>query len=233
MGFQLFETSGTFNPASWGLKAGDMLYILAIGGGGGGGSNGYGDTTAATNGSSSSFGSVVTAAGGNAANHTLLGSIQTGSVQGSMGYISNSICIGGSGGDGWYPGIGVRHAACLNLQIGPSDTFGHTAGTTMHTSSLQTPSTVNRAQNGGASAESELGGAGGVGYGAGGGGGVHGTSYYQSAGGNSGCLIIKSYQLTSTASIAVTVGNGGKGGYMSNWSNYGGGGARGCVYVFW
>ena len=36
MGFQLFETSGTFNPATWGLKAGDIISIVCVGGGGGG-----------------------------------------------------------------------------------------------------------------------------------------------------------------------------------------------------
>jgi hypothetical protein len=65
MGFQLFETSGTFNPADWGLKTGDMLYIVAIGGGGGG-VGAYGNASA---GSASSFGSIVTAAGGNAASN--------------------------------------------------------------------------------------------------------------------------------------------------------------------
>ena len=36
MGFQLFESSGTFNPSDWGLKAGDIISIVCVGGGGGG-----------------------------------------------------------------------------------------------------------------------------------------------------------------------------------------------------
>ena len=36
MGMQIFEQSGTFRPADWGLQIGDMLQIIAVGGGGGG-----------------------------------------------------------------------------------------------------------------------------------------------------------------------------------------------------
>lgn len=36
MGMQVFEQSGAFRPSDWGLKAGDMLQIIAVGGGGGG-----------------------------------------------------------------------------------------------------------------------------------------------------------------------------------------------------
>lgn len=32
MGFALFESSGTFNPASYGLVVGDMLQVVAVGG---------------------------------------------------------------------------------------------------------------------------------------------------------------------------------------------------------
>ena len=33
MGFALFESSGTFNPASYGLVVGDTLQVVAVGGG--------------------------------------------------------------------------------------------------------------------------------------------------------------------------------------------------------
>ena len=36
MGMQIFEQSGTFRPADWGLKAGDIVQVIAVGGGGGG-----------------------------------------------------------------------------------------------------------------------------------------------------------------------------------------------------
>lgn len=32
MGFALFESSGTFNPASYGLVIGDVLQVVAVGG---------------------------------------------------------------------------------------------------------------------------------------------------------------------------------------------------------
>ena len=57
MGFQLFETSDTFNPADWGLKAGDIICVVCVGGGG----------SAGAAGSSSSFGTYVTSTGGIAA----------------------------------------------------------------------------------------------------------------------------------------------------------------------
>lgn len=40
MGMQVFTKSGVFNPADWGLKAGDMVQVIAVGGGGGGGGGG-------------------------------------------------------------------------------------------------------------------------------------------------------------------------------------------------
>ena len=46
MGMQIFEQSGTFRPADWGLKAGDIVQVIAVGGGGGG--NGTNRTKAAT-----------------------------------------------------------------------------------------------------------------------------------------------------------------------------------------
>lgn len=73
-----------------------------------------------------------------------------------------------------------------------------------------------------------------IGYGAGGGG------WYAATGGNAGEVKLASVTLANTASISVTVGNGGTGGYTYYYSSgarrveaYGGGGARGCVAVFW
>lgn len=80
------------------------------------------------------------------------------------------------------------------------------------------------------------GGPGGIGYGAGGGGAAssrYGFRYQSGApGGNAGAIESVSYTLSSAspASFAVTVGAGGAG---ANIGRYGGGGARGCVAVFW
>lgn len=80
------------------------------------------------------------------------------------------------------------------------------------------------------------GGPGGIGYGAGGGGATssrYGFNRQSGApGGNAGAIESVSYTLSSAspASFAVTVGAGGAG---ANVGRYGGGGARGCVAVFW
>jgi hypothetical protein len=63
MGFTIFTSSGTFNPADHGLKAGDMIHIIAIGGGGGGGAYTY--ATQGTAGGTTSFGSYLSCPGGN------------------------------------------------------------------------------------------------------------------------------------------------------------------------
>lgn len=79
-------------------------------------------------------------------------------------------------------------------------------------------------------------GPGGVGYGAGGGGGIMPGN--GSFGGNAGEVCHLDYVLTASdmAGIPVTVGSGGKGsnsGSTSYFVEYGGGGASGCVAVWW
>ena len=79
-------------------------------------------------------------------------------------------------------------------------------------------------------------GPGGAGYGAGGGGGVMPST--GSYGGNGGEIAHLDHVLTSSdmSGIAVTVGNGGKGsnsGSTSYFVEYGGGGAKGCVAIWW
>lgn len=75
MGYVLFESSGTFNPSTYGLVPGDTVQVIAVGGGGGGcGANGaqYNATssrsrnggTAGAAGGASSFGNILSAAGG-------------------------------------------------------------------------------------------------------------------------------------------------------------------------
>ena len=70
-------------------------------------------------------------------------------------------------------------------------------------------------------------GSGGKGYGAG------GAGVYTGLGGTSGALRFASYILPNTDTIPVTVGNGGAGGYRGEQYYFSGGGARGCVAVFW
>lgn len=79
-------------------------------------------------------------------------------------------------------------------------------------------------------------GMGGIGYGAGGGASPWGNGTGFGCGGNAGTLKSAHHVITSAdiAGIAVTVGDGGSGGVHNSGDSYcGGGGARGCVAVFW
>ena len=100
MGFQLFETSGTFNPTTWGLKVGDCIHIVCMGGGGGGGGSSYSSSetsaghTTGTAGGTSSFGSVISSAGGSG------GGASVGSSGGAKG-----ASFSGAGAGGWMPNV--------------------------------------------------------------------------------------------------------------------------------
>lgn len=67
MGFKLFESSGTFKPADYGLNIGDEIFVICVGAGGGGGGIATSESAAITSGSpggASSFGSFLSCAGG-------------------------------------------------------------------------------------------------------------------------------------------------------------------------
>lgn len=71
MGMVIFEESGTFNPADWGLQVGDMLQVICVGGGAGGvvvvfpyGGTNW-SVAEGTAGGTSSFGSYISAEGAN------------------------------------------------------------------------------------------------------------------------------------------------------------------------
>lgn len=120
MGFTIFESSGTFNPADYGLSIGDLIHLIVVGGGGGGAgtANLY---TAGTAGNASSFGNILTAAGGLAPSDKNSVTPSPGSFRGANG-VSGKIGIyknysggtvlmpgysvfGGGGADGWLPGV--------------------------------------------------------------------------------------------------------------------------------
>lgn len=124
MGFTIFESSGTFKPADYGLTVGDMLHLIVVGGGGGGcgTSNLY---SAGTAGGASSFGSILTAEGGLSPEGKSAAAPQSGSFKGASGVIgsvgiyysftsssgntiskvNSSSVFGGGGADGWVPGV--------------------------------------------------------------------------------------------------------------------------------
>lgn len=278
MGFTLFTQSGTFDPASYGLKVGDALHIICVGGGGGGSRANNSSTSSynGSNGSSSSFGTLVTSAGGSGGKTTRAQTAPPTVVAGSNpGGTGSAVTFGGSiyycpgsGGDGWLPGF-FGSAGQNPLTYLPSllsSLSSSSSGSVSSTFSFPFPNgsqiyaqrSFNMSLNGSGNEFSTIGtantlpyghpgylytyngsnyqrgiSAGGVGYGAGGGcgSGNYGSHLQYGEGGHSGVINQKDIVLTSINSIAVTVGNGGAG-YDTNGYG-GGGGARGCVAVYW
>ena len=239
MGYMLFTESGTFDPVVYGLYAGSVIQIAAIGGGAGG----FGSGCAA--GQASSFGSILTAPGGvKPKNASDPGTLLEGMWPGTQGPLYqtgsnyNYYGLGSQGGPGWFPGEAREY-----LQPAMSTIYatmgGYQAGMFFWLGSApikqRTPTTVpygagcaHYVDTGGSYNYSyQYNGAGGKGYGAG------GAGVYTNIGGASGALRFASYILPNTDSIPVTVGNGGTGGYKDNTNYFSGGGARGCVAVFW
>lgn len=242
MGYVLFTSSGTFKPADYGLAPGDTIQITAIGGGAGGAGDtagGYGSA-----GSASSFGSILTAPGGTACTGgNTSGALSEGMLPGTDNGLtydpSNNdrrYGVGGQGGPGWMPGEAREYFELLcqltyntNGDIVDGAISWQKAAPSLKQQAASIvpfgASSYNQASSSGNYYYYQ--GVGGRGYGAGGGGVVGGI------GGNSGALRHASYKLPNTNNIAVTVGNGGTGGYWRGKENYAGGGARGCVAVFW
>lgn len=261
MGFTIFTSSGTFNPSDYGLKVGDCIHIICVGGGGGGGGGTAGKAGSTSSfGSiiSSAGGNSGTNTSGAAGPTAQIGSNQGGGVaRGYLPYGTNmyDVYYGGNGGNGWHPNGylgagGGTMSGLIPIERGSSAAFpsynvgvGY-LGEYRFTIVFQSASSSNQgaAQTGlsggyggsysGGNNVYSVGGAGGLGYGAGGGGSscIYQAGYYN--GGNSGVINHKDYVLTSTSGIAVTVGNGGAGGGTNSYM-YGGGGARGCVAIYW
>ena len=264
MGMQMFTTSGTFNPTTHGLVAGDVLNIICVGGGGPGADVTGSGTSAApyvmaygTAGGASSFGSVVSAPGGSLANAAAQsGSMGSGGNSANSQNSNNVYVAAGGGAGGYEPGWpsfgGAGGNGAVNLQTDPVSSTKHYpsglggAGVprSFASGSLDPlarfdggPSWANMRVNtrGTRTAGSQTpASAAGNGFGAGGGAGFS-SSYdnrYSSginlSGGNAGSLAYATYALTSTATIAVTVGANGAGG-----NNARANGAPGVVIVFW
>lgn len=239
MGMVIFEQSGVFNPADWGLTAGCVLQVICVGGGAGG----QYLTTNGAAGKTSSFGSYVAASG---ANNTI--GAANGMGRGGNGTWSNSSGAAGGGAGGYLPGIPV---------------YGGNGGDGLFTSSSTTSMTTKTAPSllGGkgvlrgdkdipellsslpfanlAAGKGNKGagggcGSGGNGYGAGGGGGKANSTVGGGNGGNSGAITFGTVILASTEGIPVTVGTGGTGGVEGiDPNNAGGNGAPGVVIVTW
>ena len=262
MGMLLFDKSGTFVPSTYGLTAGDMLHIVAVGGGG----------SAGAAGGATSFGNLLTVAGGAAAGSfgyggeggwhpalpvTLCGAppndVPLGTVvySNAGGCRSSKILLSGSTASDTitifgpfaplYGGAGYGDALTTDTKrsglSGASQDgyFNGGKGCNGKTFAGETDKDISL----------DLGG-GGSGYGAGGGGGyatVDDRSYSTAAsknGGAHGEFNWLDYVLTasSPSSFAITIGAGGAAGKVSSsddtkiYYNYGAG-ASGCVAIYW
>lgn len=266
MGFILFTESGTFNPATYGLKAGDSLHVKVVGGGGGGGSGFYSvdNQYNGSAGSASSFGDVLTAAGGLPGGafsaQTFVKGSNAGGQGGSSTYLGLNYYYSGTGGDGWMPGYhgisgippflmlphSITGASTSGLSFGlateknssymyANREFSYSATATYYGGIAEAnalPYGHSGSASGGQSDLYKTFSAGGVGYGAGGGTALSYGNYVLSYGGSSGVIADANYILPDTNEIAVTVGAGGAG-YSKGSSYRGGGGANGCVAVWW
>lgn len=248
MGLEIFTSSGSFNPSTYGLKVGDLIQVLVVGGGGAGG----GGRSVGPSGSASSFGSIASAAGGSGGDDysTSSSSHASGGVNGGASY-----GYGGGGGGGGYvpfpsipctPGAdsltdsyGLGGAGGCYVSSGISDreyTKSLYGGSASRRSGMNgwVPFGGTPAKGGPSAKANDRGGGGaGGGYGAGGGGrGWGSNSYpYGAGGGGSGYIKVASHKLTSTSSIPVTIGNGGTWGEADTLP--GGNGASGLVIVTW
>ena len=266
MGFVLFTETGTFDPKTYGLKAGDVLHVKVVGGGGGGGRGNSGASDSYTGGAglASSFGDVLAAAGGLPggafATQTFVQGSNAGGQGGNSTYLGLSYYYGGTGGDGWMPnyyGIsGIPPFLLLPHCITGSSAEGISFGPLMPQNKSYTYAnrefsySASETSYGGIGvanalpyghAGSVIGGsttakslsAGGVGYGAGGGTALSAHTRYSYAwGGSSGVIADTNYVLSDTREISVTVGTGGAG-YKESSAVVGGGGANGCVAIWW
>lgn len=122
MGMEIFTASGTFSPANWGLKAGDMVQLILVGGGGGGGC------------------SVTDGQGGNAGHGA--GWVDVGACGGSgAGYGAGGggcNAYGGNGGTVKMLSVKLTSAANIPVTIGTAGTggIGVNAGTSGGTTSF-------------------------------------------------------------------------------------------------
>ena len=261
MGMLLFDKSGTFVPSDYGLFAGDMLHIVAVGGGG----------SAGAAGGATSFGNLLTVAGGAAAGSfgyggeggwhpalpvTLCGAppndVPLGTVvySNAGGCRSSKILLSGSTASDTitifgpfaplYGGAGYSAALTTdneNFRLSGASQDGYfNGGKGCNGMTAADPDTY---------ISLDLGG-GGSGYGAGGGGGQAYSkqgSYGEASGKNGGAHGVFNwldYVLTasSPSSFAITIGAGGAAGKVTGraadsvYYNYGAG-ASGCVAIYW
>lgn len=213
MGLAIFETSGSFNPASYGLIAGNVIDVICIGGGSSGGYSqgspqvgGSGEYSPSVDGGASSVGGVSSASG------ICMGRGEAAS--------STSELYAGGGAGGYMPGVPF---------------YGGNGGTGFGLASVKTDGSANSlycnpSGDGNKGAAGHGSAAGGNGYGAGGSGRIvpYLTGAQSVEGGDAGKIRFASIVLASTAALTVTVGAGGV-----NAKDDSVHGAPGLVMIFW
>lgn len=216
----LFETSGIFDPADYGLAVGDVLNVICVQGGQSGGPYASGDCA---DGGVSAFGSYA--------------SSDTGAVMGKGGTYKRSstsgVSEGGCGAGGYLPGVPLfgGNGSDAAGTISVSGLAGCAKTVSAYLSPYCNPS--GDGNKGATTASSEdattASGAAGNGYGAGGG-GIAMDKNWAGKGGDAGKLSFTTVVLENMDSIPVTVGTGG----VLTSNSYGSGkGAPGVVIVTW
>ena len=229
MPMKIYESSGTFLPADFGLAVGDYVDLICVGGGASGAyaymDNGESNVSPSVSGGESSFGSFSSASG------YVMGQ---GGGQASQYHEDErkSYYYGGTGAGGYLPGLPVYGGHGVLMLGGTA--LGLAGSPNIGASPYVNP---RGAGNKGATGNEEISmkGIGGNGYGAGGGGRSYGkTSEDASAltkegvGGDSGKIAFGSAKITGTGAITVTVGAGGINGRDPAMH-----GAPGVVIVCW
>ena len=213
MGLQIFESSGSFDPAARGLTAGDTLDVVLVGGGSSGEfyireTNEQPIVSPRVAGTESTMGGLSSANGvrmgvGGAGNQS--SSPYAGC--GAGGYMPGVPMYGGNGGTNSRAGSGLAGTVLASASPWANPSGGG-----------------NKGARGFADVPA------GHGYGAGGagqGGGLH-DMIYPASGGDAGKIAFGSITLANTNVISVTVGGGGVNAQSGTVS-----GAPGVVLVFW
>lgn len=251
MGMAIFESSSNFNPANHGLKIGDEINIICVGGGQGG-MHFYSSADGSKagdggNGAASSFGNIVTAKGGSQTTGQYIKPPNRNIIGGSGGFILGVNDWGGLANvDTGEQPAGSAGASDASKKSGKYDGYKNGGGHTYTTNGGNGYGAGGANLGGGGPGHSWKGGNSGevvfkthkltslstiaVSVGGGGGGG-----YANSVMGYAGKQGTTSGGGDGGYSSNAEYGKGGYGGIRGAYGSSvtGGGGAGGCVIVFW
>lgn len=211
MGMQIFTESGQFNPADWGLKAGDMLQVVVVGGGGGGGAGrSYNASQKGMNGGDGGKNGEAegTQYGGGAG-----GGYGAGGGGGQSYRVSGASLVGGGGGAGG----DIVFATYKITSVSPITV---TVGTAGKGGIAGYPTATQATKGGDSSFDNIIASGGNPGGSPDGGDNLGGTSDFAPGGHGS---------VVQSNNIYTGVGGGGGGGYIIGMPLYGGRGSDGAT----